>query len=84
MARNTTRLKSTGGKKKTPKKRAVREVPVNCADLKVAGPRMVEIEIEISESAEAALREIAALSNQSLDTVVSVLLAAEVIRVKAI
>ncbi len=84
MARNTTRLKSTGGKKKTPKKRAVREVPVKRADLKVAGPRMVEIEIEISESAEAALREIAALSNQSLDTVVSVLLAAEVIRVKAI
>ena len=84
MARNTTRLKSTGGKKNTPKKHTVREVPAKRAGQKAAGPRMVEIEIEISESAEAALREIAALSNQSLDTVVSVLLAAEVIRVKAI
>ena len=82
MTKNTAKLKNTERKKSASKKRTARAAPVKRAGRKVAGPRMVEIEIEISESAEAVLREIAALANQSFDTVVSVFLAAEVVRTK--
>ena len=82
MTKNTAGLKKTEDKKSASKKRTARAVPAKRTGRQVAGPRMVEIEIKISESAEIVLREIAALANTSLDTVVSVFLAAEVVRTK--